>query len=121
MICAENGRVGGKRRRNSTTLACVTIPGCVVRREEIPIMWQSLRFRFVRSALTFGAVSLIAGPACAADATKYVVRMQALPGATAAGITMDYIAFDPATRFVWVPAGNTGLVVVVDSTTGALR
>jgi len=34
---------------------------------------------------------------------------------------MDYIAFDPATRFVWAPAGNTGLVVVIDSASGSLK
>jgi hypothetical protein len=32
--------------------------------------------------------------------------MQPLPGATAAGVTMDYIAFDPATRFLWAPAAT---------------
>ena len=34
---------------------------------------------------------------------------------------MDYIAFDPATRFVWAPAGNTGSVVVIDSTSGSVK
>jgi len=34
---------------------------------------------------------------------------------------MDYIAFDPATHFVWAPAGNTGSVVIVDATTGTLK
>jgi DNA-binding beta-propeller fold protein YncE len=55
------------------------------------------------------------------DASGYKVQMQPLPGATAAGITMDYIAFDPATRFLWAPAGNTGLVVVIDSTSGSVK
>jgi DNA-binding beta-propeller fold protein YncE len=47
--------------------------------------------------------------------------MLALPGVTASGVTLDYIAFDPNTRSVWVPAGNTGLVVVIDSVKGAFR
>jgi DNA-binding beta-propeller fold protein YncE len=34
---------------------------------------------------------------------------------------MDYIAFDPATRFVWAPAGNTGAVAVVDSASGTVK
>ncbi|HVT59012.1 MAG TPA: hypothetical protein VHR45_11495 [Thermoanaerobaculia bacterium] len=34
---------------------------------------------------------------------------------------MDYIAFDPATRSVWVPAGNTGAVDVVDTASGTVR
>jgi len=57
----------------------------------------------------------------AGDGSTYEIRNQPLPGATPGGIAMDYIAFDPATRAVWVPAGSTGLVVVVDSANGALR
>jgi DNA-binding beta-propeller fold protein YncE len=49
---------------------------------------------------------------------SYSVRLLPLPPAAQGGITMDYIAFDPATRFVWVPAGNTGAVDVVDTATG---
>jgi DNA-binding beta-propeller fold protein YncE len=56
----------------------------------------------------------------AADATAYDVRMLPMPGSTAAKVSMDYIAFDPGTRAVWVPAGDTGLVVVV-SEKGALQ
>ena len=75
-------------------------------------------FRFRFSLLCAAVVA--ASSARAADKTSYEVHMQPLPGATAAGVTMDYIAFDPATRFVWAPAGNTGLVVVIDSTSGRL-
>jgi len=66
------------------------------------------------------ALALSTRPTSAAD-DAYTVRMQPLPGATAAGISMDYIAFDPATRFVWAPAGNTGLVAIVDTTTGTMK
>ena len=58
--------------------------------------------------------------ATAAD-KSYRVDMQPMPGATPAGIAMDYIAFDPATRFLWAPAGNTGLVVVIDSANGSVK
>lgn len=51
----------------------------------------------------------------------YTVTTVALPGASPAGITMDYIAYDPATRQVWVPAGNTGAVDVIDAATGKVR
>jgi heavy metal sensor kinase len=54
-------------------------------------------------------------------ADDYAVKMQALPGASEAGISMDYIAFDPATHAVWVPAGNTGAVDVVDPAKGTVR
>ncbi len=61
-----------------------------------------------------------ANPANPADA-GYTVRMQAMPGASDAGIYMDYIAFDPSTRSVWVPAGNTGAVAVIDAASGTVR
>jgi DNA-binding beta-propeller fold protein YncE len=64
---------------------------------------------------------IAASDASAADKPSYKVNMQPLPGATAAGVAMDYIAFDPATRFLWAPAGNTGLVVVIDSATGSVK
>ncbi|HEV7556345.1 MAG TPA: hypothetical protein VGO00_12850 [Kofleriaceae bacterium] len=34
---------------------------------------------------------------------------------------MDYLAFDPRTNTVWVPAGNTGSVDVVDDATGKIQ
>ncbi len=54
-------------------------------------------------------------------ATSYSVRELVLPGASDAGILMDYIAFDPSTGSLWAPAGNTGAVDVVDTATGAVR
>jgi len=54
---------------------------------------------------------------CAADNVHSIT----LPGATAAGIGMDYIGFDAATDSVWVPAGNTGAVDVIDVATGKVR
>ena len=56
-----------------------------------------------------------------ADARSYEVHTLSLPGGSAAGISMDYIAYDPATHTVWVPAGNTGRVDVVDVATGKVR
>jgi len=52
---------------------------------------------------------------------SYTVRMQPVPGANGAPVLMDYIAFDPATHLVWVPAGNTGAVAVFDASGGARR
>lgn len=43
------------------------------------------------------------------------VRSIALPGAPAAGVLMDYLAYDRARHRVWVPAGNTGSVYIVDA------
>jgi DNA-binding beta-propeller fold protein YncE len=53
--------------------------------------------------------------------THYTTHAVALPGGTADGVFMDYLLFDPRTRAVWVPAGNTGNVDVVDVATGALH
>jgi len=48
----------------------------------------------------------------------YVVRSVPLPGGGDQGISMDYVAFDARTGFVWVPAGNTGAVDVIDTAQG---
>ena len=49
---------------------------------------------------------------------QYGVHSLPLPHEGTAGIYMDYIAYDPATGFVWAPAGNTGAVDVVDTRSG---
>jgi DNA-binding beta-propeller fold protein YncE len=48
-----------------------------------------------------------------ADAPK-ALQSIALPGAPADGVFMDYIAYDRAHQRVWVPAGNTARVDVID-------
>jgi DNA-binding beta-propeller fold protein YncE len=60
---------------------------------------------------------LAAGTIYAADPSNYKVTMIPLPGASAAGIGMDYLGYDSETNTVWVPAGNTGAVDVIDATT----
>jgi DNA-binding beta-propeller fold protein YncE len=40
-----------------------------------------------------------------------------LPGASSDGVFMDYLAYDRAHKQVWVPAGNTASVDVVDAAT----
>jgi DNA-binding beta-propeller fold protein YncE len=83
---------------------------------------RTKQLRVVGFRLFFlGAALILAGPVRAADKTSYKVDVQSLPGATAAGVSMDYIAFDPATRSVWAPAGNTGVVIVVNSADGSKK
>jgi len=41
----------------------------------------------------------------------------ALPGAPSGGVLMDYLAYDHLQNRVWVPAGNTGSVYVIDVAT----
>jgi DNA-binding beta-propeller fold protein YncE len=53
-------------------------------------------------------------------ATELGVTTIALPGGNPEGIFLDYLAFDPDTGRVWVPAGPTGSVDIVDTSTRAL-
>jgi hypothetical protein len=48
------------------------------------------------------------------------VRSIALPGASAAGVSMDYIAYERSGDRVWVPAGNTGAIDIVDVANGRI-
>ena len=73
----------------------------------------------IRSAvmLLFAVVGIGCGMALAGppvSAPTFTVHSVALPGAPASGVAMDYIAYDRAHHRVWVPAGNTGSVDVVD-------
>ncbi|CAN5212987.1 hypothetical protein BH11MYX1_BH11MYX1_04530 [soil metagenome] len=52
--------------------------------------------------------------------SRFTHKTIALPGASPAGVMMDYLLFDPRTNTVWVPAGNTGFVDVVDVSTGTI-
>jgi DNA-binding beta-propeller fold protein YncE len=71
-------------------------------------------------AMLARAFALLAVPAALLAAT-YATHTLTLPGGTPAGIGMDYIAVDPATGSVWVPAGITGSVDVIDPATEKIR
>jgi DNA-binding beta-propeller fold protein YncE len=53
-------------------------------------------------------------------AAALAVRPIALPGAPETGVVMDYIAYDRGHHRVWVPAGNTGSVDVIDTASGTV-
>ena len=78
-------------------------------------MLTKLRFAIPCFAVAIALASI------AQAAMEYEVRTLPIPGATSAGVLMDYIAFDPETKFVWVPAGNTAQVVVVDTASGSVK
>jgi DNA-binding beta-propeller fold protein YncE len=69
------------------------------------------------------AIGAIAVGLQAADEknANYTVRILALPDHGKGTITMDYIAYDPKTGYVWVPAINIGSVDVVDTSNGSVR
>ncbi len=58
-------------------------------------------------------------PAVAGNGATLAVHGVALPGSPGA-VRMDYLAFDPAHHAVWIPAGNTARVDVLDTESGAL-
>jgi DNA-binding beta-propeller fold protein YncE len=68
--------------------------------------------------LLLGTGQAVAGPASPEPATP--ARSIALPGAPATGVGMDFIAYDAAHGRVWVPAGNTASVDVIDVATDAV-
>ena len=72
--------------------------------------------RLLRRAAILAA-GIAAASLQAADPARFTVTILPLPGAGPAGISMDYLGYDPVTNAVWVPAGNTGSVDVVDAAT----
>ena len=72
--------------------------------------------------LFFGVLALAAVTSRTAAAAGEKVNTRKLPAASGVtSILMDYIACDPSTGFVWIPAGNTGAVDVIDSATSQLK
>ena len=70
--------------------------------------------------LSIGVVA-IALHAAGDQSANYTTRTLALPDHGQGNITMDYIAYDPKTGYVWVPAINIGSVFVVDTSNGSVR
>ena len=66
--------------------------------------------------------TIAVGAHAAGDQTAtYAVHTLALPDHGQGNVTMDYIAYDPKTGYVWVPAINIGSVDVVDTTNNSVR
>jgi DNA-binding beta-propeller fold protein YncE len=79
-----------------------------------------------RIALQLVVIVLMAAIAIALHAAgdqsaNYMTRTLALPDHGLGNITMDYIAYDPKTGYVWVPAINVGSVYVVNTSDGSVR
>jgi DNA-binding beta-propeller fold protein YncE len=72
--------------------------------------------------VTVGIAAIAVGLQAAGDQNAaYTVRTVALPDHGKGNITMDYIAYDPRTGYVWVPAINIGSVDVLDTSNGSVR
>jgi DNA-binding beta-propeller fold protein YncE len=77
-------------------------------------------FLLLAVTLGVGAIALALHAASDQSAT-YATRTLSLPDHGKGNITMDYIAYDPKTGYVWVPAINVGSVDVVDTSNGSVR
>jgi hypothetical protein len=76
---------------------------------------RTIRFIHLLSITAAGCGAV--GSHAAPTTLVLAVHSIALPGAPAGGVSMDYLAYDRTHRRVWVPAGNTASVDVVDVTT----
>ena len=74
----------------------------------------------VAAAVSVGTIATVLRAASDNKAT-YTTRTLVLPDHGKGNITMDYIAYDPNTGYVWVPAINIGSVDVVDTSDGSVR
>jgi len=69
------------------------------------------------AALLAGGCATTGGSGSASKSSLHAI---ALPDAPADGVFMDYLAYDRAHHRVWVPAGNTGKVDVLEVPSGAV-
>jgi DNA-binding beta-propeller fold protein YncE len=72
-------------------------------------------------ALACAGVLALALYAASDASVNYTTRTLALPDHGRGTIAMDYIAYDPKTGYVWVPAINIGSVDVVDTSNDSVR
>jgi hypothetical protein len=82
---------------------------------------RSIVLVFAAAAVGSVVMAMSANAQDARAASNYTVRTLPLPDNGTGDVTMDYIAFDPATDSLWVPGGSTGAVDVVDVATGKVR
>jgi len=89
-------------------------------RVTIPRMKQLSLVLLLIVMLSVGAVA-VARQAGDAQGASHNVRTLTLPDHGKGNITMDYIAYDHKTGYVWVPAINIGSVDVVDTSNDSVR
>ena len=75
----------------------------------------TLEFLVVLTVLMF---CIAAAPA--KHLMHFAVKPLPLPGGNGL-VTLDYFAYDPTSRLLWVPAANTGSVDVIDTTTDQIK
>src|SRR5437868_571872 len=88
-----------------------------MQRDRLPCVRRLVRTLALSIALTFSAFPSVAR---AQEPAMPAVKSIALPDAPPDGVNMDYLAYDHVHHRVWVPAGNTGNVDVVDVRNGRI-
>lgn len=81
-------------------------------------LWSSTWNLTVLASLLLSVATAISGEKSAA--TNFTITPIALPGANGL-VMLDYFAYDRTSRRLWVPAGNTGSVDVIDTATDQIR
>ena len=102
-------------RLASVLIKCPHLQGGV----KIPAMKP--RFLLLPVVILSMAAIAIALHAASDQTANYTTRTLALPDHGHENVTMDYIAYDPKTGYVWIPAINLGSVYVVDTGNGSVR
>ena len=72
----------------------------------------------MHALLVSSMVLALAGHSFAGEKSGYAVESVAIPNAPPGGLFLDYLAIDRARGRVWVPAGGTGAVLVIDTKSG---
>jgi YVTN family beta-propeller protein len=67
----------------------------------------------------FASVIALAENANASGEPKFTLKGLSLPGASGT-VSLDYFAYEPRGRRLWVPASNTGKVILIDGRTDAV-
>ena len=67
----------------------------------------------------FASTAAVTDKANAPEERKFTLKALALPGA-AGTVSLDYFAYDPRGGRLWVPASNTGRVILIDGRTDAV-
>src|SRR5437867_758742 len=93
--------------------------------------WKGLVRVWASSVMVLASILYAILPAAAAEggrpeappkaAAGFDITALALPGAPPDGVMLDYLAADRARHRVWVPAGGTGNIVVIDTNTQEIR
>ena len=72
------------------------------------------------SLVVLALLSVVTVRAQQTGSSKFTVKPLPLPGANGL-VMLDYFAYEAATHLLWVPAGNTGSVDVIDTATDQIK